>query len=58
VPGAADSLGEGHNGVTAEQFHERMGDGAAALTQIGVTPLELPQMRVEILVVAAISDDV
>ncbi|MCS7482457.1 Rid family hydrolase [Umezawaea endophytica] len=54
VASAADSIGDAHNRVMVEQFRERMGDRAPIWTQIGVTVLGAPGMRVEIRVTALV----
>ncbi|MGW5580671.1 Rid family hydrolase [Micromonospora chokoriensis] len=54
VPDAADSIGDGHNLIMVEQFRERMGDRAPIWTEVGVSALGAPKMRIEIRVVAII----
>ena len=43
-----DGTFQAHNVVMADQYRKRMGDRAPVWTQIGVTALGLPEMRVEI----------
>ncbi|MGE2732754.1 Rid family hydrolase [Mycolicibacterium vaccae] len=54
VPDTVDSIEESHNPVMIEQFRKRMGDRAPIWTQTGVATLALPQMRIEIRVVAVV----
>ncbi|MEU9351608.1 RidA family protein [Streptomyces griseoloalbus] len=54
LPSAADSIGEDHNRVMVEQFRRRMGDRAPIWTQVGVSALGAPGMRVEIRVTAVL----
>jgi enamine deaminase RidA (YjgF/YER057c/UK114 family) len=57
IPSAADFIGEGHNRVMVEQFRKRMGDRAPIWTEIGVSALGAPKMRVEIRVTAVVGHD-
>ncbi|MPY47623.1 Rid family hydrolase [Streptomyces acidicola] len=52
IPSAADSIDEDHNRVMVEQFRRRMGDRAPIWTEVGVSALGAPGMRVEIRVTA------
>ncbi|WP_413809839.1 Rid family hydrolase [Streptomyces sp. OE57] len=54
VPTSADSIGEDHNRVMVEQFRRRMGDRAPIWTEVGVSALGAPGMRVEIRVTAVL----
>ncbi|MCV7424620.1 hypothetical protein H7K45_29175 [Mycobacterium yunnanensis] len=54
VPSAPDSIGDAHNRVMVQQFRARMGDRAPIWTQLGVTALGAPKMRVEIRVTAIV----
>jgi len=54
LPAAPDSIGDAHNRVMVEQFRARMGDRAPIWTQLGVTALGAPKMRVEIRVTAIV----
>lgn len=44
-----------HNRVMVEQFRKRMGDRAPIWTEIGVTALGAPKMRIEIRVTAVVA---
>ncbi|WP_241387557.1 Rid family hydrolase [Rhodococcus sp. CH91] len=57
VPTADDSIGDDHNRVMVEQFRARMGERAPIWTEIGVTALGAPGMRVEIRVTAIVGDN-
>ncbi|GAA4202711.1 RidA family protein [Streptosporangium oxazolinicum] len=57
VPASTDSIGEAHNRVMVEQFRKRMGDRAPIWTELGVTALGAPKMRVEIRVTAVVGHD-
>ena len=50
----ADSIGDAHNDVMIAQFRQRMGDRFPIWTEIGVTVLGAPKMRVEIRVTAVL----
>jgi enamine deaminase RidA (YjgF/YER057c/UK114 family) len=45
-----------HNRVITDQFRTRMGDRAPIWTEIGVTALGAPKMRIEIVVTAVIEN--
>lgn len=51
------SIGDEHNRVMVEEFRKRMGERAPIWTQIGVTTLGAPKMRVEIRVTAVVTHD-
>ncbi len=51
----ADHPFDEHNKVVVEEFRRRMGDRAPIWTQVGVTALGLPAMRIEIKVTAELS---
>jgi enamine deaminase RidA (YjgF/YER057c/UK114 family) len=55
IPAAADSIGDAHNDVMVAQFRKRMGDRAPIWTEVGVSALGAPTMRVEIRVSAVVS---
>lgn len=56
VPEAdADSIGDAHNDVMVAQFRKRMGDRAPIWTELGVSTLGAPKMRIEIRVSAVVS---
>lgn len=57
VPSAPDCIGEAHNRVMVEQFRLRMGERAPIWTQLGVSALGAPGMRVEIRVTAVAGQD-
>ena len=48
IPTSPDFIGEVHNRVMVEQLRSRMGDRSPIWTQIGVSALGAPGMRVEI----------
>ncbi|MEU5023757.1 Rid family hydrolase [Streptomyces milbemycinicus] len=54
IPSSEDSIGEDHNRVMVEQFRQRMGDRAPIWTEVGVSALGAPRMRVEIRVTATV----
>lgn len=54
VPAADDTIGDEHTRVMVEQFRKRMGDRGPIWTQIGVSALGAPGMRVEIRVTALV----
>lgn len=54
IPSSTDSIGEAHNRVMVEQYRRRMGDRAPIWTQVGVSALGAPGMRVEIRVTAVV----
>ena len=54
IPESEVSIGDGHNRVMVEQFERRMGKRAPIWTQIGVSALGAPTMRVEIAVTAVV----
>jgi enamine deaminase RidA (YjgF/YER057c/UK114 family) len=54
IPESAESIGESHNRVMVAQFRERMGDRAPIWTQVGVSALGAPKMRIEIRVIAVV----
>ncbi len=54
IPESDVSIGDGHNRVMVEQFERRMGNRAPIWTQIGVSALGAPMMRVEIAVTAVV----
>jgi enamine deaminase RidA (YjgF/YER057c/UK114 family) len=57
IPSADDCIGDDHNRVMVEQFRRRMGDRAPIWTQVGVSALGAPGMRVEIRVTALVGHD-
>ncbi|MEV4713988.1 Rid family hydrolase [Micromonospora sp. NPDC049374] len=57
IPDSPDSIGDSHNRVMVEQFRKRMGDRAPIWTEVGVSALGAPRMRVEIRVTAIVGDD-
>ena len=54
IPESEVSIGDSHNRVMVEQFERRMGKRAPIWTQIGVSALGAPTMRVEIAVTAVV----
>lgn len=54
IPESAEVIGESHNRVMVEQFRERMGGRAPIWTEVGVSALGAPKMRVEIRVTAVV----
>ncbi|WP_420030456.1 Rid family hydrolase [Rhodococcus ruber] len=54
IPESEVSIGDEHNRVMVEQFERRMGNRAPIWTQIGVSALGAPMMRVEIAVTAVV----
>jgi enamine deaminase RidA (YjgF/YER057c/UK114 family) len=57
IPDSAEFIGEAHNRVMVEQLRKRIGDRPPIWTQIGVSALGAPKMRVEIRVTAVIGND-
>jgi enamine deaminase RidA (YjgF/YER057c/UK114 family) len=57
IPDSAEFIGEVPNRVMVEQLRKRMGDRSPIWTQIGVSALGAPKMRVEIRVAAVIGND-
>lgn len=55
VADGADTIGDDHNSVMAEQFAKRMGDRAPIWTQTGVAVLGAPKMHIEIRVKAVVA---
>jgi enamine deaminase RidA (YjgF/YER057c/UK114 family) len=56
LPQAQDSIGDAHNHVMVEQLRSRMGERRPIWTQLGVTALGAPGMRIEIRATAIISE--
>ncbi|MDV3130323.1 RidA family protein [Mycobacterium sp. 21AC1] len=56
VIAAPGSTFDAHNVVMTDQYRKRMGDRAPIWTQIGVTALGLPEMRIEIRVTAIVEN--
>lgn len=54
IPSAPDSIGQAHNRVMVAQMRRRLGDRAPIWTQVGVSALGAPGMRVEIRVTAVL----
>lgn len=54
IPTSPDSIGEDHNRVMVEQLRTRMGDRSPIWTQVGVSALGAPGMRVEVRATAVI----
>ena len=54
VPTADDSISDEHMSATVDQFRKRFGDNLPLWTALGVKALALPQMHVEIEVVAIV----
>lgn len=57
IPAEDNTIGDAHNRVMVEQFRKRMGDRSPIWTQIGVSALGAPKMRVEIKVSAIVGRD-
>lgn len=57
VLASPETFVEAHNPVMVAQFRERMGDRAPIWTEIGVTALGAPGMRVEIRVTAIVGQE-
>ncbi|MCW2529217.1 MAG: hypothetical protein JWM76_4077 [Pseudonocardiales bacterium] len=56
LPQAPDSIGDAHNQVMVEQLRLRMGARRPIWTQLGVSTLGAPGMRVEIRATALVDD--
>lgn len=57
LPTEEDTIGDAHNRVMADEFRRRLGDRAPIWTQIGVSVLGAPGMRIEIKVTAIVEED-
>ncbi|WP_410809448.1 RidA family protein [Micromonospora sp. 067-2] len=57
IPESAEQIGQAQTRVMVEQFRKRMGDRAPIWTQIGVSALGAPKMRIEIRVTAIVGSD-
>lgn len=54
VPAADDSIGDEHTSVMTDQLRRRFGESRPLWTALGVKALAMPEMRVEIEVVAIV----